>query len=52
MVGALTGWLGILAILLMAELNVLGSVFKVDWCNPYHPIVLALALALGFGTTL
>ncbi len=51
-VGALAGWLGILAILLLVELNVLGSVFKVDWCNPYNPIVLALALALGFSERL
>jgi hypothetical protein len=51
-VGALTGWLGILLIILAVELNILGSVFKFDWCNPYNPIVLALALALGFSERL
>jgi hypothetical protein len=47
-VGALAGWSGILLVALGVELNVLGQVFRFDWCNPYCPLVLGLAFLLGF----
>jgi hypothetical protein len=47
-VGALAGWSGVLLIVLGVELNVLGSALKIDWCNPYGPVALALAFLLGF----
>jgi hypothetical protein len=47
-VGALAGWSGVLLIVVAVELNVLGAVFKLDWCNPYPPLALGLAFLLGF----
>jgi hypothetical protein len=47
-VGALTGWSGVLLIVAGVELNILGPVFKLDWCNPYCPLALGLAFLLGF----
>jgi hypothetical protein len=47
-VGALAGWSGVLLIVVAVELNVLGAVFKLDWCNPYAPLALGLAFLLGF----
>ena len=47
-VGALTGWAGVLLVILGVKFNVLGSALNVDWCNPTAPIALALAFALGF----
>jgi hypothetical protein len=46
-VGALTGWAGVLLVILLVQLNILGSVVKLDWCNPYSPVALGLALLLG-----
>lgn len=46
--GALAAWGGILLVTLAAKLNILGSALNFDWCNPYEPTVLALALLLGF----
>jgi hypothetical protein len=51
-VGALTGWAGVLLVILGVEFNILGSALKVDWCNPVAPITLALAFALGFSERL
>ncbi|MGB9236846.1 MAG: Ig domain-containing protein [Terriglobales bacterium] len=47
-VGALAGWSGVLLVVVAVELNVLGAVFKVDWCDPYCPLALGLAFLLGF----
>jgi hypothetical protein len=50
-VGALSGWFGILLIVVLADskFNVLGTAFQtVKWCNPLAPIPLGLAFALGF----
>jgi hypothetical protein len=33
--------------MLGSELNILGSALKIDWCNPYTPIALGVALLLG-----
>lgn len=46
--GALAAWGGILLMILAARLQILGSVLTFDWCNPYQPVTLAVALMLGF----
>jgi hypothetical protein len=54
-VGALSGWFGILLIVVLADsrLNVLGTAFQgVKWCCPLTPIPLGLAFALGFSERL
>ncbi|MGA2589516.1 MAG: carboxypeptidase-like regulatory domain-containing protein [Bryobacteraceae bacterium] len=54
-VGALSGWFGILLIVVLADskLNILGTAFQsVKWCNPLAPIPLGLAFALGFSERL
>lgn len=45
--GALAGWSGILLIIVAAELHLLGTPLKIDWCNPYTPLALGSALLLG-----
>jgi hypothetical protein len=48
--GALTGWTGVLLVVFMAneKLGILGSVFKdVSWTNPLHPYALGLAFLFG-----
>ena len=47
-IGALTGWGGILLIMLLVDLKILGAAITVDWNSPYSTIALGLALALGF----
>lgn len=47
-VGALTGWAGILGLILLAELKILGIAITIDWMTPYSTVALGLALALGF----
>jgi hypothetical protein len=47
-VGALAGWSGVLLVVVAVDLNVLGVIFKVDWCNPFCPMALGLAFLLGF----
>ncbi len=54
-VGALSGWFGILLIVVLADskLNVLGTAFQsVKWCCAMAPIPLGLAFALGFSERL
>lgn len=54
-VGALSGWFGILLIVVLADakFNVLGTAFQtVKWCYPLAPIPLGLAFALGFSERL
>jgi hypothetical protein len=54
-VGALSGWFGILLIVVLSDskLNVLGTAFQtVNWCSPLAPIPLGLAFALGFSERL
>lgn len=46
--GALAAWGGILLMILAAKLQILGAILKFDWCNPYEPMTLAVALLLGF----
>jgi hypothetical protein len=46
--GALSAWGGILLIILGVKLNIFGSALNVDWCNPYEPEALAIALLFGF----
>jgi hypothetical protein len=50
--GALSAWGGILLIVLGLKFNILGSALNVDWCNPYDPATLAIALLLGFSERL
>jgi hypothetical protein len=54
-VGGLSGWFGILLIVVLADtkFNVLGSAFQaVKWCSPLAPFTLGLAFALGFSERL
>jgi hypothetical protein len=46
--GALSAWGGILLIILGLKLNIFGTALTVDWCNPFDPVTLALALLFGF----
>jgi hypothetical protein len=46
--GALSAWGGILLIILGKQLNILGSALNLDWCNPFDPAALAIALLFGF----
>ena len=50
--GALSAWGGILLIVLALKLNILGSAVKVEWCDPYDPATLAIALLFGFSERL
>jgi len=54
LVGALTGWSGVLLIMVLIKLNVLGTVFEgFEWSQAIDkPEVLALAVAFGFSATL
>jgi len=48
--GALTGWTGVLLIVFMSneKLGILGPIFKdVSWTNPLHPYALGLAFLFG-----
>jgi hypothetical protein len=54
-VGALSGWFGILLIVVLADskMQVLGAAFQaVKWCCPLAPFTLGLAFALGFSERL
>lgn len=54
-VGALSGWFGILLIVVLADskMQVLGAAFQaVKWCCPMAPFTLGLAFALGFSERL
>ena len=46
--GALSAWGGILLIILGLKLNILGTALNLDWCNPYEPVALAIALLSAF----
>jgi hypothetical protein len=50
--GALSAWGGILLIVLGRQFNILGGALKVDWCDPYDPATLAIALLFGFSERL
>jgi len=50
--GALSAWGGILLIILGLKFNILGTAVNVDWCNPYDPATLAIALLFGFSERL
>lgn len=53
--GALSGWFGILLIVLLADsrFNVLGDAFRaVNWCAAMAPITMALAFVFGFSERL
>lgn len=50
--GALSAWGGILLIVLGFKFNIFGTALNVDWCNPYEPATLALALLFGFSERL
>jgi hypothetical protein len=50
--GALSAWGGMLLIMLGLKLNILGSALNLDWCNPYEPVALAIALLFGFSERL
>jgi hypothetical protein len=50
--GALSAWGGILLIVLGLKFNILGTALNVDWCNPYDPATLAIALLFGFSERL
>jgi hypothetical protein len=50
--GALSAWGGILLIILGLKLNILGTALNLDWCNPYEPTGLAIALLFGFSERL
>ncbi len=54
-VGALSGWFGILLIVVLSDskFNVLGTAFQaVKWCCPLSPVPLGLAFGLGFSERL
>jgi hypothetical protein len=51
-VGALAGWSGVLVVNFAVQVNVLGAFFKTDWCNPWSPFTLGIALAMGFSERL
>jgi hypothetical protein len=54
-VGALSGWFGILLIVVLADskMQVLGAAFQsVQWCCPLAPFTLGIAFALGFSERL
>jgi hypothetical protein len=54
-VGGLSGWFGILLIVVLADskFNVLGSAFQsVKWCDPLAPFTLGIAFAMGFSERL
>ena len=54
-VGALSGWFGILLIVVLADskMQVLGAAFQaVKWCCPLAPFTLGIAFALGFSERL
>jgi hypothetical protein len=48
LIGALAGWAGILLVIVGVEFNILGSALKFDWCNTFNPVMLGIALVLGF----
>lgn len=50
--GALSAWGGVLLIVLGFKFNILGTAMNVDWCNPYEPATLAIALLFGFSERL
>jgi hypothetical protein len=50
--GALSAWGGVLLIVLGLKFNILGGALNVDWCRPYEPATLALALLFGFSERL
>ena len=50
--GALSAWGGVLLIVLGLKFNILGTALNVDWCNPYEPATLAIALLFGFSERL
>lgn len=50
--GALSAWGGVLLIVLGLKFNILGGALNVDWCHPYEPATLALALLFGFSERL
>jgi hypothetical protein len=37
----------VLLLILASQLNIVGSVLKVDWCNSYCAVALGVALLLG-----
>jgi hypothetical protein len=54
-VGGLSGWFGILLIVVLADprFNVLGAAFQaVRWCTPLAPFTLGIAFAMGFSERL
>jgi hypothetical protein len=51
-VGALSAWAGVLLVGLAVKLQILGSAIPANWCDPYNPMVLAIALMLGFAERL
>jgi Carboxypeptidase regulatory-like domain len=54
-VGGLSGWFGILLIVVLADtrFNVLGAAFQaVKWCAPLAPFTLGIAFAMGFSERL
>jgi hypothetical protein len=54
-VGGLSGWFGILLIVVLADsrFNVLGAAFQaVKWCLPMAPFTLGVAFAMGFSERL
>src|SRR5262249_16895476 len=50
--GALSAWGGVLLIVLGFKFNILGTALNVDWCHPYEPATLAIALLFGFSERL
>lgn len=53
MVGAISGWFGVLVIAALSKLQVLGPAFEaVQWCCPLAPLSLGLAFGLGFSERL
>jgi len=51
-VGAITGWAGLLLAIMLARLGILGSALELDWNHPMEPVALGMAFLLGFSERL
>ena len=51
LVGALTGWVGVLLLPFFVQLTLLGAFFNIEWAGATKPEGLALAVFFGLGAT-
>ena len=50
-VGALTGWGGVMLLHLAYKMGILGSAFSLDWCKP-NSFICSIAIVMGFSERL